>query len=395
MLPPALPSLQRAAVSLFALAVLLAATVCAWGLITDPLRHLVTSPQEVDAAADARRYLLQHPFDAAGWLARAGAAQAGDANVGSPMAAQSISVASLLAPVDPQVLRARTLLALKQGDVVSGLSLAADFAVLFPTERHDAFLILLAHTADPQWSTFLKARLDSGWPVAESFLLDSCQSGAPLGTLLALAQQILRQQALADNTVTCIGSKAIAEGHVQAARWLWINALAVIPSPLGNVFNGDFEQPLAARLFDWQISAGGEYREGFSAAIRNDDSRGRVNKVLMIRFNGRSLTSPVAQQFLALLPGRYSFSYALRESGMSVPAAVSWVLRCVPPGLTPALGAALRQPAQSGWINHSQDLTIPVGCDGQLLDLDLGNRQQMVQGLQGSVLFDDINIVRR
>ena len=268
---------------------------------------------------------------------------------------------------------------------------------MFPTESHDAFLTLLAHSADPKWPAFLQSRLDSGWPVAESFLLDSCRSGAPLGTLLALAQQILRHQALAEDTVTCIGSKAIGEGRVPAAYWLWVNALAVVPSPLGNVFNGDFERPLAARLFDWQISAGGEYREGFSAAIRNDDSDSlrRDNKVLTIRFNGRSLTGPVVQQFLALSPGRYTFSYAQRESGMSVPGAVSWIVRCVPPALTPALGTAIRQPTQSGWINHSRELTIPAGCDGQLLDLDLGSRLQRVQGLQGSVQFDDINIVRR
>ena len=40
------------------------------------------------------------------------------------------------------------------------------------------------------------------------------------------------------------------------------------------------------------------------------------NHVLSIRFNGRALKLPIAQQYLALAPGRYTMTYRARESGV-------------------------------------------------------------------------------
>ena len=58
-------------------------------------------------------------------------------------------------------------------------------------------------------------------------------------------------------------------------------------------------------------------------------------------------------------------------------------------------GIAGKQPLTGGWFNHSHTLVIPEGCDGQLLDLQLGNRLQLALGLQGSVLFDDVSVIRQ
>lgn len=386
-------AIRGTASTLFGLATLLTAALCAWGLTSNQRGSV--PPDIPQAAASAKNYILQRPIDAAGWIARADADFATIPNTVTPLANQAITVAATLAPVDPQVIRARMFLALKLGDTVSGLSHAANIATMFPTESRDAFSILRAYSSDPNWPAFFQAQLTAGWPAAEAFLIDSCQSGATVGTLLTIAQPIIRRQPLSENTVTCIGTKAISEGLIPTAYWLWLNALATLPTPLGNVFNGDFEQPSAGRLFDWRITAGGDYREGFAAAIRPDDSRGSRNKVLLVRFNGRALKPPVAQQFLALAPGRYTLSYSRRDIGLSAPASSSWALRCVPPAVAPTLGAATQQSTQTGWIKLTQDVVIPEGCSGQLLDLELGNRLQLAQGLQGSVLFDDVSIVRR
>lgn len=382
-------------IALFALAMVATFSIGVWGIATLSSPRATLTLRGADDLASARGYILEHPIDAAGWMALAAAIGPLSTNAVSPITSQAVAIAAVLAPVDPQVLRARILVALKSGNTVSGLSLAADTATMFPTESREAFSILRAYTTDAAWPAFFQARLGSGWPAAESFLLDSCQSGAPLGTLLAIAQPIIRRQALSDNTVTCIGSKAIADGQVPAAYWLWLNASATVPSPLANVFNGDFERPLATRLFDWRLNPGGDYREGFAAAIRRDDSRGSRNAVLTIRFNGRAMKPPVAQQFLALAPGRYTLSYNAREIALSSPGSITWTVRCVPSTLSPVLATAYKQPVTGGWFNYSQAVVIPVGCDGQLLDLELGNRLQLAQGLQGSVLFDDVNIVRK
>lgn len=386
---------HRPGFALFVLSVVTTCGLAVWGLVNREQLRSVPPVSQSDAAGSARQYITQRPMDSAGWMARADAMYPVARDATAPVVLEAISIAAMLAPMDPQVLRARMVLALLRGETAAGLTLASDIATLFPTESRDAFSTLRAYTNDPAWLPFFDKRLAAGWPAAESFLVDSCQSSAPLGTLLSIAQSIVRRQPLAESTVTCIGRKAVAEGQIPAAYWLWINALATVPTPIGNVFNGDFQRPLAARLFDWQLNAGGDYREGFAAAIRSDDSRGTRNSVLTIRFNGRSLNPPVAQQFLVLAPGHYLLSYSVRELAMSAPGSVDWTVRCVPSASGATLGEPVVRPIGGGWIRKQRNLSIPPGCHGQLLDLDIGNRLQLAQGLRGSVLFDDVNIVRK
>lgn len=382
------------ALVLFAVSVIVICAVSIYGLAGNWLQTSRFTSRSADALDDARRYVLGRPFDSAGWLAWTGTAHPLSTDL-SPLAVKVIDAATSLGPVDPQVLRARALLALKRGDISGGLERVADIATYFPAERKDAFTTLLAYVGDPAWTAFLQGRLKSGWPAIEPFLVESCQGSLALPSLLGLAQQVVRNRALTDETIACIGNKAIAEGQVPAAYWLWLNASPNVPRSVGNVFNGDFELPAAGRLFDWRLGPGGEYREGFAVAVRRDASRGRENNVLMIRFNGRALRLPIAQQFLALSPGRYVFSYAAREVGAITPGIVTWTLSCVPPKVSPTPGVLRSQPLGSGWVTRTQEISVPAGCDGQLLELTVGNRLQMLQGLQGSIFFDDISMTRQ
>lgn len=386
---------RRTAIALFLLPFVATCTLAVWGIINWQYPRSDPLGAKSDAAESARLYIVRRPMDPAGWLARAEARYAIGRDASASVLVDAIAIAAMLAPVDPQVLRARMSLALLRGEVVTGLTFAAETAALFPTESREAFSTLRAYANDPAWLPFLEKQLAGGWRAAEPFLLESCQSGAPLGTLLSIAKSVIRRQPLSETTVTCIGKKAIADGQIRAAYWLWLNALAVVPTPIGNVFNGDFERPLSGRLFDWQLNAGGDYREGFAASVRLDDSRGKRNNILVIRFNGRTLRPPVAQQFLALAPGQYLFSYSARELALSAPDSISWTVRCIPATMPATLSEPVVQPISGGWIRKQQNLVIPSGCDGQLLDLELGNRLQLAQGLNGSVLFDDVNIVRK
>ena len=389
------PGRRGLPITLFALAAVAIFSIGVWSFATLFNARTSATVRGANDPASARAYIFEHPIDTTGWMALADSTARLSTNAVSPVTSQAVAIAALLGPVDPRVLRARMLVALKLGDIANGLSLAANSAAMFPAESSGAFSILRAYMTDATWPAFFQARLVANWPAAESFLLDSCKSGAPLATLLAIAQPIIRRQALSEIIITCMGSKAIAEGQVPAAYWLWLNASATVPSPLANVFNGNFERPLAGRLFDWNLNPGGDYRAGFTTAIRPDDSRGSRNAVLTIRFNGRAISPPVAQQFLALAPGRYTLSYNAREIALSSPGSFTWTVRCVPSTLVPVMDTAQKQSVAAGWVNYSQALVIPVGCTGQSLDLELGNRLQLAQGLRGSVFFDDINVVRQ
>lgn len=376
---------------LTAVAALAGVLVLAWTLLS--YRSPAVSNAASDPATSARQYILARPFDPAGWLALAGSTMNGTTAV--PATARKIIESSaVLGPVDPQVLRAQALMALRGGNAASGLELVADLAGLFPAERNDAFATLNAYVRDPAWERFIAVRLRRGWPEVDDFVAHACTANTSLPDLLVLVQQVVRVQPLRDDVVSCVGNRAIAQNAVPTAYWVWLNASRNVPKSLGNVFNGDFELPPAQRLFDWRLAAGGEYREGFSAAIRHDDSQSGHGSVLAIRFNRRPLRLPIAQQFLALAPGRYSLTYSLRETGVNAPGAVSWTVRCVPPSESLVLGAATSQKNADGWQIRRQEISIPPACTGQVLDLEVGTRLQMLQGLQGTVMFDDISIVR-
>ena len=389
------PILGYLRVTLIVCALLTTFCIAGWGLVTNPLQITRSPPRESDVRDGARRFIVGRPFDPVGWLAWLGTAFGGAGQLGSPRAAHIIDSAALLGPVDPQVLRAQALLALHRGEIAAGLGRTAEFALMFPTEQHDAFTTLRAYVNDPVWSPFLQSQLDKKWPAITAFLQDSCQSGMPLSSLLSLSQQVVRRQPLSEAVVSCIGNRAIAESQIPAAYWLWVNALPTLPATIGNVFNGDFELPLADRLFDWRLSPGGEYREGFVIAVRNDETRRKKNRVLSVSFNGRPLRTPVAQQYLALEPARYTFAYAMRPTGLPADSAVAWTLRCIPAATSPALGEIKSSASAAGWISKTQEITIPPGCSGQVLELDLGSKLQMMQGMYGSVLFDDISLTRR
>ncbi len=370
-----------------------------WGLTSDVLQSSAGGVVGQDATTGAARYVNQRPFDPAGWLAWAGTRGllANDAELG----ARVIDAAATLGPVDPQVLRGRALLAFQQGKVAVGLDRAADLAVIFPAVGGEAFTALRVYANHPEWKPFWEARLQARWPAVDSFLLHSCRNGAPLSTLFAMAQPAISKQPLADATVNCIGNKAISEGRVPAAHWLWVNAMATTPRSLGNVFNGDFEQPVTGHLFDWRFAPGGEYREGFTATVTRDEAGGARtgntsgNRVLSIRFNGRALQLPIAQQYLALTPGSYVLTYRSSESGAIIPGAVKWAIRCVPAAQTTILGSMRSDPPRNGWTMHTVDVSIPDACTGQLLDLEAGDRLQLLQGYRGTVRFDDISMKRK
>ncbi len=379
--------------------VLVVATSAAgWGLMTGALRSAPDAVVERNTVTGASGYIVRRPLDPVGWLSWAGTRRM--VATDPVLATRVIQAAATLGPVDPQVLRAQILLAFRQGNVDAGLNRAADLAVMLPQERSDVFAALRAHSGHPNWGGFWNARLKKGWPAVDAFLLDSCQSGATLSTLYSMAQPAVSHQPLDDATVTCIGNKAISEGQMPAAYWLWVNAMRVTPKSLGNVFNGDFEQPAAGRLFDWRFAAGGEYREGFSVSVSRESSAvsrratpvSDNNNVLLIRFNGRAVKLPIAQQYLALKPGHYVLAYKLRELGTTVPGRVNWTIRCVPANLAPTLGTPRSEPAADGWTSSVVDVTIPDACTGQLLDLEAGDRLQLLQGFRGTVLFDDISM---
>ncbi|MFN3943484.1 MAG: tetratricopeptide repeat protein [Allosphingosinicella sp.] len=152
----------------------------------------------------------------------------------------------------------------------------------------------------------------------------------------------------------------IAARDYSGAREQW---LAMLP-PAGRaasalLFDGGFRGHDAPPPFAWQL---------------RDDEVGRSERVQpngappyldVHYFGGR--TVPLAEQLLALPPGRYRLSvHGMSDGGVRVGSLI-WHVSCAPGGAT--LGQLKLNELTPSYARHQMSFVVPVGCAGQDLRL--------------------------
>lgn len=151
----------------------------------------------------------------------------------------------------------------------------------------------------------------------------------------------------------------VRTGQVARARALWLNTLA--PAHRAGsalLFDGDFSGERALPPFGWVLAATEQGR----AEIARD---GRPH--LQVDYFGGS-NEVLAEQILALRPGRYQLEFAARSDEGVSGANLSWVVACFPSGANLVRGdiANLGQDYRRRAISFS----VPAGeCNGQVLRL--------------------------
>lgn len=345
---------------------------------------------------DASTYLRARPFDA---LAYVGVAEALSSMRLAPASAkakaqEALEVATLLAPVDIVVIRARIADAYARNDALRAMALSADLAALSPNDRADAFASLAYLMRTPEWPQFIAARLASGWIAADAFVLHICHSNTKPDVLLPLAIAVVKKAPLRATALNCAAAKAIADNKTPLAYWLWLSSTPKLPKKIPFVLNGDFESPSTIGPFEWALGLGGDFREGFTVSIRRDNETATTdNGVLMARLNGRAVNSPLIQQNLALTPGRYRLFYRVQTAGLTADKLV-WTIHCgtsVLPlsNLTKSDGLPTTK-----WDAFSTEFLVPPTCTGQSLTLVVATRLDALQGLVGTAKYDDVTITR-
>ena len=373
-----------------------------WQPLPGDVRSLSPDTASKATPTDARSYLRVRPFDPLAYVALAN-----ELSTASPMSAeageksqQALRVAVKLAPVDPVVIRGRIVDAYNRDDLRLAMTLGADLAELSPAERGDAFAILSELMRTPEWPAFIASRLSLGWTVADAFVLHVCHSAAKADVLLPLAIAVAQKQPLVAITLNCVAAKAIVDNQTPVAYWLWLNASSSLPKKIALVLNGDFESPLSGGPFDWTLGVGGDFREGFTVGLARDNDAPSAstkggnssNGYLMARFHGRAIRSSVAQQNLALKPGRYRLSYRSQMSGLSADK-LAWTLRCGTSVVALSKAGLTEPPPEKSWVSSSSEFVVPTTCLGQLLTLEAATRLDALQGLVGTAKYDDV-IVR-
>jgi hypothetical protein len=356
------------------------------------------APDDRDSASEPfapLAYLKLRPFDSAGHLAMSESLVESKTDGALRLRTSALAAASLLAPVDPQVIRAGATLAFARGDVRSGLDKTARLAAISPMDQADAFGVLANYVAHPAWHDFAAARLTAGWDVSDQFLLKLCNEPPLAKYAFSVAAQFILFRPLSPAASHCIENRAIAAGDVQGAYRLRLSAAKSLPSKIGFVFNGDFEWPLSGSQFDWSLEPGGEYREGFVAAVRPNSGVGGLTRALVVRFTGRPVRSPIAKQHLALLPGRYQLSYLSKQTVKTDYVQMTWLLRCVGGGTPLITEGWTDAPAESGWTRHQVPFEVGVNCPGQVISLEPKSRLSALEGMQGSFLVDAVRVEQR
>lgn len=356
------------------------------------------APDDRDVASEPfapLAYLRLRSFDSAGYLALSESVAESNADGAVRLRTHALAAASLLAPVDPQVIRADAALAFARGDVRSGLDKTAKLAAISPMDQADAFRVLASYVAHPAWHDFAAARLAAGWDASDQFLLKLCNDAQLAQYAFAVAAQFARFHPLSPAASHCAENRAIASGDIQGAYRLRLSAAKTLPARIGFVFNGDFELPLSGSLFDWTLEPGGEYREGFVAAIRPDIGFGGSNKALSLRFTGRPIRSQMAQQYLALGPGKYRLSYLTKQTVQPAASRPVWALRCVGTGTPLIIENWADLAANAGWTRHYVPFTVGVNCTGQLLSLEPKSKLSSLEGIKGTLVIDEVRVERQ
>jgi len=376
-----------AAICLIGLVVGTAFLFNAWRFVLSPDERDPTpvSPAPLD-------YLKMRPFDAVGHLALSESLASTASEASLALQNRTLRAAAFLAPTDPQIVRAEAALAFSQGDIPGTLDNLAKLAVISPRDRSEAFDALSKFVTHPAWQDFAAARLKAGWNEADDFLVALCNRPSTTRYSLAVATNFARYHPIAPAASHCVERRAIAAGQVQAAYQLRLNGARTLPARIGYVFNGDFELPPSGSAFDWAVESGGDYREGFVAAIRPEIGSEKLSRVLSVRFTRRPIGSPIARQILALPTGRYQFSYLNKLAAPMAENALVWTLTCVDSGTSVIVEKWSDSIEKGGWTRHSVPFVVSDKCQGQSLSLNPKTKLIALEGLQGTLLIDDVRV---
>lgn len=348
-----------------------------------------------DAAASDRavlkRALEENPGQVDALLLLAGENErAGDARD----ARRAYQAAFQLAPMDREVLGAGAEFALRQGATAEAISLLDRLVEGHPDAGPRAFPALgrlLAERRDPESWNAIAARQPS-W--LGSFIVSACRQGIDPAFLVPLFMGRLAAGRATGEQSGCLIDRLRETDRWQEAYHLWLNTLPRERlQQVGHVFNGGFEYAPTGVGFDWRVTTARERDAGHS--VEMPQGLGVTGKrALRVSFNGkRQVGIPIAQ-FLALPPGRYQLAGLARSQSITAGRGIQWVVRCVKGGkLQAPLAASERFVGSSEWRAFTFDVTVPAGCEGQVLQIEPVGEGAVY--LAGSAWFDELVLRRR
>lgn len=239
-------------------------------------------------------------------------------------------------------------------------------------------LIKLLKTNPPWRDKFIQHIVSGGFDVAAAYALISAldQADSPVTSrqLAMLLQNLATERAY------------------DKAYFIWLNALSETElRQVRLVFDGDFNNELKNRLFDWT------YRPIDNVELRlTPRAAGSVDRVARLDFaQGRTAFSNF-YQYLRLAPGSYAFSLEAKSEDLVSDSGLTWRIRCADDGNLGIITESQPLRGAVAWQVMEQSFQVPEeGCATQLLRLELAGKLELDQKISGRVFYDNLKITRR
>lgn len=205
-----------------------------------------------------------------------------------------------------------------------------------------------------------------------------------LGLLARLSQKSPLTTAEIDTRISLLQRT----GQDAEARTLWLSTLPAGAHGAGALlFDGGFEHPGIDDAYGWRLAPSPGVDIG-----RDDSAPAQGQHALAIDFGGRAIGAIGLEQSLALGPGDYRLTFAA-ENDTDAQRPIAFRLLCR--SGTQLLSLPLPGPGNKGWQRAGDDFTVPAGCSGQVLRLELLAQSTLDRQLSGTLRLDDIRIASR
>lgn len=187
-------------------------------------------------------------------------------------------------------------------------------------------------------------------------------------------------------------SRLLREGLYESAYFIWLQDLH--PSELSRLpllYNGNFESRQSNNSFNWLLSS----TSGADTRILHN--RNTNNRYLQIDFGGARVPYRHTSKILLMTPGNYRLSGSRILKYLDGPRGLVWRIVCLSrDGHKLLAESELMRGHYPNWKDFSMDFLIPESaCEAQKLYLSTAARNSAESILSGSILFDNLTIVRQ
>jgi len=300
-----------------------------------------------------------------------------------------LRAATTVAPNDPNVLRARAVLALEREDWAQAVPPLVQLAQYYRQFTEEP-IVILAHMIGAGHGALLQPYVQPGSDWFPQVVDQVVHLKLPLAGVLPLVRHASANRAMPPDRLRAFIRTLKHNGEWVDAYGLW---LGQHKGQVPILYNAGFEHDFQPDGFDWEVTPTIPGRAGARAETRPFPHRGQVLEIL---YTGNSMPTPTVRQHLLLAPGRYRLAGYYMTAKLRSDNGLAWAVRCVANAKAPLAGQSAALLDTGGeWKGFDFEFTVPEDC-GPVASLQLETFApfEATAGLRGRAYFDALSLQR-